>query len=72
MNYDAISLAAEALKKAGSTDKNAIRQAMAAIKDFVGVSTTYTFDENNVGGTSVLIVQTKNGVPQVIEAIKGR
>ena len=72
MNYDATTLAAEALKKAGSTDKNAVRQAMAAIKDFVGVSTTFTFDENNVGGTSVWIVQTKNGVPQVIEAVKGR
>jgi branched-chain amino acid transport system substrate-binding protein len=72
MNYDAVSVAAEALKKAGSTDKNAVRQALAAIKDYVGVSTTYTFDENNVGGTSVWIVQTKNGVPQVIESVKGR
>lgn len=72
MCYDALSLAAEALKKANSTDKNAVRQAMASIKDFVGVSTTFSFDENNVGGTGVWVVQTKNGVPQVIEAIRGR
>ncbi len=72
MCYDAVSLAAEALKKANSTEKNAVRQAMASIKDFVGVSTTFSFDENNVGGTGVWVVQTKNGVPQVIEAIKGR
>jgi branched-chain amino acid transport system substrate-binding protein len=72
MTYDALYLAAEALKKAGSTDKNAVRQALAGIKDYVGVSTTYSFDENNVGGTSVLIVQTKSGQPQVIEAVKGR
>ena len=45
---------------------------MASIKDFVGVSTTFTFDENNVGGTSVWIVQNKGGAPQVIQAVKGR
>jgi branched-chain amino acid transport system substrate-binding protein len=72
MNYDALYLAVEALKKANSTDKNAVRGAMASIKDFVGVSTTFTFDENNVGGTGVWIVQNKGGQPQVIEAVKGR
>ena len=72
MNYDAISLIAEAFKKAGTTDKNAMRQALASIKDYVGVATTYTFDENNVGGTSVCIVQVKKGAPQIIEVVKGR
>ena len=72
MNYDAVSLAIEAFTKAGSTDKNKVREALAAIKDFGGVATTYTFDKNNVGGTSVTIVQLKNGVPVMIEAVKGR
>jgi len=72
MNYDAISLIAEAFKKAGTTDKNAMRQALSSIKDYVGVATTYTFDENNVGGTSVCIVQVKKGAPQIIEVVKGR
>ena len=72
MSYDALSLAAEGLKKAGSTDKNAVRQALGGIKDFVGVATTYSFDENRIGGTSVWLIQTKNGAPQIIEQIKGR
>ena len=72
MNYDAVSLAIEAFKKAGGTDKNKVREALAGIKDFGGVSTTYTFDKNNVGGTSVWIVQVKNGVPTVLESVKGR
>jgi len=72
MGYDAAYLAAEAIKKAGSTDKNKVREAMASIKDFVGVATTYSFDANNIGGTSVWIVQVKNGQPQVIQAVKGR
>jgi len=72
MNYDALYLAAEAVKKAGSTDKNAVRQAFGTIKDFVGVSTIFSFDENNIGGTAVSIVQVKNGAPQIIEMVKGR
>ena len=72
MNYDAVSLAIEAFTKAGSTDKKKVRDTLASIKDYVGVSTTYTFDKNNVGGTGVWIVQVKNGAPVVIEAAKGR
>ncbi|MDF2499681.1 MAG: hypothetical protein K0Q77_395 [Anaerosporomusa subterranea] len=72
MTYDALYLAAEALKKAGSTEKEAVRKAMSSIKDFVGVSTTFTFDDNNRGGTGVWIVQTKKGNAVVIEAVKGR
>jgi hypothetical protein len=45
---------------------------LAAVKEVVGVSTTYTFDANNVGGTSVAIVQVKKGAPQIIESVRGR
>jgi branched-chain amino acid transport system substrate-binding protein len=72
MTYDAMYIIAEAFKKAGSTDKNALRNAFTSIKDLVGVATTYTFDENNIGGTSVCIVQVKSGIPQIIESIRGR
>jgi branched-chain amino acid transport system substrate-binding protein len=72
MNYDAVSLAIEAFTKAGSTDKNKVREALAGIKDYVGVATTYTFDKNNVGGTGVTIVQLKNNVLTVIESVKGK
>ena len=72
MNYDATSLAIEAFTKAGSTDKNKVREALSGIKDFVGVATTYTFDKNNVGGTGVTVVQLKNNIVTVIEAVKGK
>ena len=62
----------EAFTKAGSTDKNKVREALAGIKDYVGVATTYTFDKNNVGGTGSTIVQLKNNVLTVIESVKGR
>lgn len=72
MAYDAMTVIAEAFKKAGSTDKKAMREALASTKDVVGVATTYSYDETNVGGTSVCVVQVKNGVPQIIKSIKGR
>ena len=72
MNYDAVYVIADAFKRAGTNDKKAMRDALASVKELVGVSTTYTFDANNVGGTSVAIVQVKKGVPQIIESVRGR
>ncbi len=72
MNYDAVYVIADAFKRAGTNDKKAMRDALAAVKEVVGVSTTYTFDANNVGGTSVAIVQVRKGVPQIIESVRGR
>jgi branched-chain amino acid transport system substrate-binding protein len=72
MNYDAIYVIADAFKRAGTNDKKAMRDALASVKELVGVSTTYTFDANNVGGTSVAIVQVKKGAPQIIESVRGR
>lgn len=72
INYDAFLLAAEAIKIAKSTDKNAVKQALASINEFNGATNTFSFDENNVGGTRALVVQIKSGTPRVIESIKGR
>jgi len=67
--YDSFSLITEAIRIAGSTDNTAIRDAMKGIKGFACASNTFTFNEKNVGGTSVLIVQIVNGVPEVLESV---
>jgi branched-chain amino acid transport system substrate-binding protein len=46
LSYDAISLVAEAMKKANSSDPERIRAALASIKNFKGVTGTYSFDDN--------------------------
>lgn len=44
--YDAVMLLAEAITRAGTLDRKAIRDALAATKDFPGATGKITFDEN--------------------------
>lgn len=57
--YDALYLVAEAVKNAGEADRDAIRDAMAEIRDFNGVLGTMSFDEEGdiVMEPTVLIIK---------------
>ena len=58
-SYDVIMLAAAAAEKAGSNDRTAINDALAAIGTYEGISGPITFDENGdvVKPLSIVIVQ---------------
>ena len=60
LGYDSAYLLAEAIEKAGSTDKKAIVDAMTAI-DFSGITGNITFDENRNPIKSVTIIKIENG-----------
>lgn len=57
--YDGLYLLAEAIKNAGEADRDAVRDALAAIKDFQGVLGVMSFDEvgDIVMDPNVLIVE---------------
>lgn len=57
--YDGLYLIAEAVKNAGSADRDEIRDALAAIQDFEGVLGTMSFDEDGdiVMEPTVLIIE---------------
>jgi branched-chain amino acid transport system substrate-binding protein len=59
-SYDAIMIAAQALEKAGVEDKAKIRDAIAATKDFQGVTGTITFDETGDSPRQMKIIQIRN------------
>lgn len=59
--YDAINLLADAIGRAGSTDKNAIRDALAATKDFPGVTGKITFTPAGDVMKDYTRVQVQNG-----------
>jgi branched-chain amino acid transport system substrate-binding protein len=62
--WDAISLVANAMKRAG-TDPKALRAAIEQTKGYVGVSGVYTLsaeDHNGLGVDSLVMVQVKGGV----------
>jgi branched-chain amino acid transport system substrate-binding protein len=59
--YDSIYIMAESIKRAGSTDRKAIRDAMAGIKDFKGLTGNITFTPDRDALKAYKIVQVVNG-----------
>lgn len=63
LGYDAVYLMVDAIKRAGSTDSKAIRDALAATSGFQGVTGTVTYLPGvRVPQKSVTIIAIKNGV----------
>lgn len=67
--YDSVQMFAEAIKKAGSSEREAIREALHSIKGFKGMAQTYTIDEIGEAVHSAAVVQVKKGVPVPIKVI---
>jgi branched-chain amino acid transport system substrate-binding protein len=62
LGYDAIYLLADAIKRAGSTDPTAIRDALAATSNFVGVTGSVSYQAGRrVPEKTVTIIAIKNG-----------
>jgi branched-chain amino acid transport system substrate-binding protein len=59
--YDAIQILALAIKKAGKTDAEAIRNAILDIRGYEGVEGTYTFDQNGDGLHGYNVVRNEEG-----------
>ncbi len=62
--YDAVMMLAEAVKKAGATDRAAIRGAIEGLKDHVGVTAVYTYgpgDHFGAKADSVVMLTVKDG-----------
>lgn len=60
--YDAVHLLANAIEQAGTLDRSAIRDALAATKHFKGATGIISFDENgDPKDKDVIIIQFRNG-----------
>ncbi len=59
--YDSAAVLADAIKRAGSTDGSKIREALAATKDFDGVTGKITINEKRDATKSAVILQIKDG-----------
>ncbi|MBI2842574.1 MAG: ABC transporter substrate-binding protein [Armatimonadetes bacterium] len=59
LGYDAAWILAEAIKKAGSTDGDAIRQAVAETRDYPGVTGQISIDSNRNASKPAVVVQIK-------------
>lgn len=62
--YDALMLAIDAIRRAGSVEKGKLRQAIEETKDFVGVSGIFTYsptDHAGLNASALRMVEIRNG-----------
>jgi len=69
LGYDSAMILADAIKRAGTTDGAKVRDAIAATKDFHGVSGTISIDANRDASKSAVVVTIKNGQFKYVETI---
>ncbi|MBZ4416569.1 ABC transporter substrate-binding protein [Myxococcus sp. RHSTA-1-4] len=69
LGYDAARVAVEALKKAPDTSGPALRQALAATKDFPGVTGTLSLDANRNPVKSAVVLKVANGKTEFVTTV---
>lgn len=67
--YDATNMLIEAIRKANSDDPGKIRDALASMKGFTGVTGTFTMDENGDPVKSAVIIQIRDGRQKFLQVV---
>jgi branched-chain amino acid transport system substrate-binding protein len=70
LGYDAMYLIAAAMERAGTTDSAKLRDAIAATRDFPGVTGKTTIDEKRNSEKAAVMLVVKNGRTEFFQAIK--
>src|SRR6202043_490888 len=70
LGYDAVNLLADAIKRAGGTDPEKLRDAIANTKDFPGVSGKITINPERNATKSAVILTIKNGAFDYFKTIE--
>ncbi|MCP4351461.1 MAG: ABC transporter substrate-binding protein [Desulfobacterales bacterium] len=68
--YDAVMVLADAITRAGSTDRDKIRDALADTRSFKGVTGTISFDANGDPVKSAVIMEISNGKPRYFKTVE--
>lgn len=69
LGYDAALVLADAIKRAGSTDKAAIKDALAATKDFPGVTAKITIDKDRNATKAAVILEMQGGKQKFVTKV---
>ena len=70
LGYDSAMVLADAIKRAGSTGGQKIRDALAATKDFAGVTGKTTINEKRDATKAAVILQVKDGQFKYLETVE--
>ena len=69
LGYDSAMILADAIKRAGTTDGAKVRDALAATKDFIGVTGKITIDANRNASKPAVILTITNGQFQYVQTV---
>jgi branched-chain amino acid transport system substrate-binding protein len=69
LGYDSLMILADAMKKAGTTDGPAVRDALAAEKDFPGITGAITIDADRNASKAAVILEIKNGEYHFVQKV---
>jgi len=69
LGYDSAMLLADAIKRCGTTDEPKLRDALAATKEFPGISGSITIDKDRNATKPAVILQVKDGKFKFLETI---
>lgn len=69
LGYDSMMILADAIKRAGTTDGPKVRDALAATKDFDGVTGKTTINEKRDATKAAVILQVKDGKFKYVETV---
>ncbi|HWL50934.1 MAG TPA: ABC transporter substrate-binding protein, partial [Chthoniobacteraceae bacterium] len=70
LGFDGLKMLVDAIKRAGSTEPAAIRDALAATKDFPGVTGKITIDEHRNAQKAAIIQTIADGKYKFVEAVE--
>jgi branched-chain amino acid transport system substrate-binding protein len=70
LTYDAVWLLVDALKRGGSTNSTALRDALAETKDFAGVTGTIAFDQDRNPKKPGVILRVQDGKFTYLESVE--
>ncbi len=69
LGYDAANILFDAMRRANSTEPEAVRDALAATVDFAGVTGVITIDENRNAAKPAVILRVTDGAYEYVETI---
>jgi branched-chain amino acid transport system substrate-binding protein len=69
LGYDAVMVLADAIKRAGTTESSKLRDAIAATKNYPGVSGPTTLDPKRNASKPAVILTVKNGRFELVESV---
>jgi len=69
LGYDSAKVMIDAIRRAGSTDGAAIRDALATTKDYEGVTGTTTIDKDRNATKAAVIIAVKDGKFKFLESV---